>query len=93
MTVPALLYPNGSLTNDPEEKASLFVDMLDRNQSNETVTMTRLVYHDINSLSLNLVRIFPLFLKKTADILSPKIAVSLCKCTRAGNFNTSWRAV
>ena len=35
--------------------------------------------------------IFPLFLKKAADILSSKIAVIFRKCARAGSFCTCWR--
>ena len=35
--------------------------------------------------------IFPLFLKKAADILSSKIAVIFRKCARAGTFCTCWR--
>ena len=34
---------------------------------------------------------FPLFLKKPADVLSPKTAVILHKCARPGNFSTSWK--
>ena len=32
--------------------------------------------------------IFPFFLKKTADVISTKIAAILCKCARAGKLST-----
>ena len=35
--------------------------------------------------------IFPLFLKKAADILSSKIIVIFSKCARTGAFCTCWR--
>ena len=39
MTVLALLKPDGSLTQDPKEKVALFVDVFDRKQSNDKITM------------------------------------------------------
>ena len=38
-TVPALLKPDGSLTHDPKEKATLFADVFDGKQSNEKLTI------------------------------------------------------
>ena len=35
MTIPALLKPDGSLTHDPKEKATLFKNVIDRKQSKD----------------------------------------------------------
>ena len=111
MTIPALLKPDGSLTHDPKEKATLFADVFDRKQSDDRLTMPQTCFPEAKLTSLafrsreikNLLNdldayggagpdgIFPLFLKKTADILSSKIAVIFRKCARAGTFCTCWR--
>ena len=110
-TVPALLKPDGSLTHDPVEKATLFADVFDRKQSNEKLTLPQTCFpeskltgmafrsREIKDLLLDLDAyggagpdgIFPLFLKKTANVLSTKIAVILRKYARAGNFSMCWR--
>ena len=110
-TVPALLKPDGSLTHDPKEKATLFADVFDGKQSNEKLTVPQTCFpeakltglafrsREVKTLLLDLDAyggagpdgIFPLFLKKAADVLSPKVAVILRKLARAGNFSLCWR--
>ena len=39
MTLPPTLKPDGSLTHDPKEKATLFANVFDRKQNNDKLTM------------------------------------------------------
>ena len=40
VAVPRLLRPDGSLTHCPKEKAALFADVFDSEQSNDSLTVT-----------------------------------------------------
>ena len=111
MTIPPLLKPDGSLTHDPKEKATLFADLFDRKQCSEKLTMPQTCFpeprltalafrsREIRDLLADLDShggagpdgIFPLFLKKTADVLAPKVAVIFRKSARGGNFGICWR--
>ena len=52
MTIPALLKPDGSLTHDPKEKATLFADVFDRKQSNDKLTMPQTSFPEAKLTSL-----------------------------------------
>ena len=112
MTVPPLIKSDGSITHNPEEKATLFADIFDSKQSNDKLTMphscfpeaklTKLAFRSIEikkKLILELDSyggagpdgIFPLFFKKTCEVLSPKLAVIFRKDSRMGAFSLVWR--
>ena len=52
MTIPALLKPDGSLTHDPKEKATLFADVFDRKQINDKLTMPQTCFPEAKMTSL-----------------------------------------
>ena len=52
MTIPALLEPDGSLTHDPKEKATLFADVFDRKQSNDKLIMPQTCFLETKLTSL-----------------------------------------
>ena len=52
MTIPALLKPDGYLTQDPKEKATLFADVLDRKRSNDKLTMPQTCFSEAKLTSL-----------------------------------------
>ena len=41
----------------------------------------------------NLLGVFPLFLKKIADIIAPKLSIIFCRLIRLGSFPEFWRSV
>ena len=52
MPIPALLKPDGSLTHDLKEKASLFTDVFDRKQSSDKTTMPQTCFLEAKLTSL-----------------------------------------
>ena len=110
-SVTPLIKPDGSITHEPKEKASLFADVFGSKQSDEKLQMpqscvpdaklTNIAFRskEIEKLLLDLDSyggagpegIFPLFFKKSYQILSPKLSVIFRKESRAGAFSSCWR--
>ena len=110
-SMPPLLKPDGSITHNPKEKATLLADVFDGKQSNVNLSLpdtcfpepklSKLAFRssEVRKLLIDLDSyggtdpngIFPLFFKKTAEYLAPKLAVILRKLARSGSFCECWR--
>ena len=81
LSLPPLVNEGGGLVCESVRKADLLSYHFDSKQSREAADVPR----------TDPLGVFPLFLKRTADVIAPRLSVVFLRLVRLGSFPPCWR--